>query len=293
MSDHGNASGNLIVPVLGMARSGSSATARVLSLCGGRLPESLLSPNRWNPSGYWEPTTTVQANARYLRDSGSGFFDAQLDQGIPSNEPLNRAFIAEITGLLRSYRGTAANAPLILKDPRIGILLPFWLEAMAAENLSPRIVIPVRHPNEVVSSLYAWKGVPQRHAAELWMKYNLLTERHSRHLPRVFVSYSRLLRDWRGEIATIAQSLGLPLLPNDDVDLFLDPGLRHVISDEGAVSTDLPWLKDVYRALSLACHGGGLDIALLDEAHLDMSRAQAAGQRPLLRHFGIEFGLAL
>ncbi|MCF7223754.1 sulfotransferase family protein [Marilutibacter chinensis] len=292
MSNDTNTVGNIIVLVLGMARSGSSATARVMSLCGGRLPLSLLPPNRWNPSGYWEPSTTVRANARYLRDSGSSFFDTQLVQDAPESASIDRAFVVELAELLRSYKDTTAGAPLILKDPRIGVLLPFWLEAMAHAGLSPRIVIPVRHPNEVISSLHAWKGVPHAHAAELWLKYNLLTERHSRHLPRTFVSYSRLLTDWRREILSIAGTLGLPLAPSDDVDRFLDPSLRHMISDEDAISIDLPWLGDVYRTMSSECQGGQLDVELLDAAFSDLSRAQAMGRRPPRRSFGTDFGLA-
>ena len=42
--------GNIIF-ILGMGRSGTSALARLLSLCGGRLPDELLPPNDANPTG--------------------------------------------------------------------------------------------------------------------------------------------------------------------------------------------------------------------------------------------------
>jgi len=256
------------------------------------LPESLLSPNKWNPSGYWEPSSAVRLNARFLRDSGSSFFDTLLVNDISEDAPLGREFVAEIAELLQGYTGTDVNASLIVKDPRISVLLPFWLAAAARVNLSPRVVIAVRHPNEVASSLGAWKGLPAVHTAELWLKYNLLAERHTRHLPRAFISYTRLLANWRREVLAISEALGLSLTPNDEVDQFLSPGYRHMISDNEAVSIDTPWLREVYTALSSACRGGQLDTNVLDAAFLDFSQAQASGTLPTIRSIGPDFGLA-
>lgn len=281
--------GNILVFVLGMGRSGSSATARVMSLCGGRLPESLLPPNRSNPTGYWEPSCAVRVNAGFLLANGSSFFDTQLVQELSQETAPGREFVAQVVELLRAYRVPASNAPLILKEPRISVLLPFWLAAVERTDFSPRVVIPVRHPNEVATSLGAWKGLSKAHTAELWLKYNLLAERHTRHLPRVFVSYARLLADWRGEVLAMSEALGLALTPNDEVDRFLNPGLRHTISEDEEVSSEMPWLRDVYCTLSSACRGGGIDSDLLDTAFLDITRAQVAGSLPVVRSFGTDY----
>jgi hypothetical protein len=291
VSDLSSAARDIIAFVLGMARSGSSATTRILSLCGGRLPESLLPPNRSNPTGYWEPSSAVQVNARFLRASGSSFFDTQLVQEVPEDDLLGRELVAEITEQLQAYRGAASDAPLILKEPRISILLPFWLAAVERTKFSPRVVIPVRHPSEVASSLGAWKGVSEAHTAELWLKYNLLAERHTRHLPRAFVSYARLLADWRREVLSISEALGLALTLNDEVDQFLSPELRHTVSEDEEVSSETPWLREVYRALSTACRTGSLDVDLLDAAFLDLSKAQGTGSLLVVRSFGTDFGV--
>jgi len=291
MNGKNSAAADIIVFVLGMGRSGSSATARVMSLCGGRLPESLLPPNGSNPTGYWEPSPVVHLNARFLRASGSSFFDTQLDQEVSEDTPLGREFVSEIAELLQAYRGTASDAPLILKEPRISVLLPFWLAAVERTDFSPRVVIPVRHPNEVASSLGAWKCLSRAHTAELWLKYNLLAERHTRHLPRVFVSYASLLEDWRREVLAISQALALALTHNDEVDQFLNSGLRHTITEDESVLSETPWLREVYRALVCACRGADVDAELLDAAFLDLSQAQATGSLPVIRSFGIDFGV--
>lgn len=287
MNGHSDAAGDIIVLVLGMGRSGSSALTRVMSLCGGRLPESLLPPNRSNPTGYWEPSSAVQVNARFLRASGSSFFDTQLIQEVSTDSPLGREFIATIEELLQAYPGRDTDAPLLLKEPRISILLPFWLTALERTGFSPCVVIPVRHPNEVAASLGVWKGLSRAHTCELWLKYNLLAERHTRHLPRAFVSYTRLLADWRREVLTLSKALKWALTPNDAVDQFLNPELRHTMSENEVLET--PWLRDVYRVLSSACRGDRLDTDLLDTAFRDLSQAQATGSLPVVRSFGAEF----
>jgi hypothetical protein len=284
--------GHIIAFILGMGRSGSSALARVMSLCGGRLPELMLPPNQANPTGFWEPASAVHANARFLKASGSSFFDTQLVQQVSEEDLLGCNFVSEITTLLQASEAVVSNAPLIFKEPRISVLLPFWLAAVARTNFSPRVVIPVRHPNEVASSLGAWKGLPEAHTAKLWLKYNLLAERHTRHLSRVFVSYARLMTDWRREVIAISEALGLALTPNDEVDQFLKPELRHATTNDEAVSSEVPWLSDTYRAFSSACRGDEIDIGLLDCAFLDLSRAQAQGSLPVVRTFGTDFGVA-
>jgi hypothetical protein len=285
--------GAIIAFILGMGRSGSSAMARVMALCGGRLPESLLPANQANPTGFWEPSSAVHVNARFLKASGSSFFDTQLVQDVNEETALGRQFISEIVALLESYQGTAAEGPLIFKEPRISVLLPFWLAAVERTTFfSPRIVIPVRHPHEVATSLGSWKGLPSAHTSELWLKYNLLAERHTRHLPRAFVSYAGLMTNWRREVLAISKALGLVLVPNDEVDGFLDPELRHTVSHDDTVASGVPWLRDVYHALTSACRGDDLDVELLDAAFLDLSQAQARGSLPVVRSFGADFGVS-
>lgn len=273
-----------------MGRSGSSALTRVLSLCGGRLPDGLLPPNRWNSTGYWEPEAAVHANARFLQAIGSSFFDTRLESAASPCEPRGRQFIGELASFLRECRADDGPAPLILKEPRISLLLPFWLAALKEAGFSPRIVIPVRDPTEVADSLGRWKGLPAGHTCELWLKYNLLAERQTRHLPRAFVSYTDLLEDWRREIRSISKALEVPLPLNGEVDEFLDPQLCHATRANEASRSGIPWLPEVHDALLGACRGGELDAGLLDSAFRDINDAQVRGSRHVVSAFGTDFG---
>ena len=281
-----------VVFVLGSGRSGSSALTRVLALCGGRLPGALLPANPSNPTGFWEPHDAVHANARFLVKGGSSFFDTQLAQHIQVDASSNRAFVEETAEFLKANRSPDRSAPLIVKEPRISLLLPFWIEAAEAAGFSPRVVIPVRHPNEVAASLGKWKGVPDDHAAELWLKYNLLAERHTRHLPRCFVSFAGLLSDWRGAVRAIAQALELDFTPNALVDDFLDPALCHALSEDEEPRSETPWLREVCSTLFAACRDQEVDTGTLDAAFAGLSRAQATGALRVVRSFGTDFGVS-
>ena len=56
-----------VIFVLGMGRSGTSVLARLLSLCGGALPDRLLvGAVHSNAKGHWEPKEALDLNDRFL-----------------------------------------------------------------------------------------------------------------------------------------------------------------------------------------------------------------------------------
>src|SRR5215469_8136919 len=68
----------LLVFVFGMGRSGTSALARALSLCGGVLPATLLGADDGNSKGHWEPLNALHLNEEFLTRHGSTWFDPTL-----------------------------------------------------------------------------------------------------------------------------------------------------------------------------------------------------------------------
>lgn len=74
------------VVVLGMHRSGTSALARILNLCGAYLPERLLPPRQQdNSKGYWEPMSVVQYNQRMLASLGCDWDRPDFDWPPPDD----------------------------------------------------------------------------------------------------------------------------------------------------------------------------------------------------------------
>lgn len=279
-----------LILVLGMGRSGTSLLTRILSLCGAGLPERLLGPDPGNPAGYWEPLAALEINEAFLARFGSSWYDPtlQLQYEISITDQDRQAYVSQIYDFLTSY----SRLPLlVIKEPRITALFRFWFEAIQRAHLILKIVVPVRHPREVAASLAARDGVSAELSNVLWLKYNLLAEWHSRPFPRVFVDYSHLVRDWRGEIARITHTLALPFGDFDEVaiDRFVAADLYRQRAAEGPTDAlDKSWVGQIYAALSAAARDQPLDTQELD-AIFDSFRASEHTFRTAVDEFQDRF----
>lgn len=256
-----------IVLVFGMGRSGSSALARVLSLCGCGLPAELVGATDANPLGHWEPHEALQLNETFLSAHGASWHDPTLRlQGEVAIDPLLRATYVD---KIKEFLAALPSAPLqVIKEPRITALSEYWFEAVREAGFAVGVVVPVRHPQEVAASLETRDGASPELSGALWLKYNLLAERQSRGAARVFVDYLGLLTDWRTEVARISAALAVDLSRCDAgaIESFLRQDLRRQRHGNGVAEVfGQPWISRVYTALSAATRGEPVDTAMLDE----------------------------
>jgi hypothetical protein len=258
--------------VVGMGRSGSSALARLLSFCGGVLPHRLLPANYGNPAGYWEPQDAVELNDRFLNEHGSSWYDPGLT--LQLNPPAladRRRFVDEVTDFLAG--GFGEGSPLVLKEPRISGLLPYWIDAATRLGLAPKFVHIVRAPGEVAASLAARDDLSVAHSYALWLKYNLLAQRHARGAPRTFVSYEELMSDWEAVLARCFHDVPAGLTISEEtrrhVRAFLTPQPRarsETTRATGAVDPDVADLvARAYRAFAAAAAAGLLESSAFDK----------------------------
>lgn len=257
-----------IIFILGMGRSGTSALARILCLCGCVLPATLKEANEANPRGFWEPVDALKLNDEFLFRHQATYFDPTLRlQGEVSFAPQEaEGFIDQVGAFLRQC---PQDAPLVVKDPRITALFDFWLQAAQRAGLSVKVIVAIRNPSEVVASLGTWIEAPAELWQAVWLKYNLLAELHSRALPRVFVEYASLLGDWRSQVARIKRYLALDGLTEDGaaaIDAFLTRDL-YTKRCQGPIVEPFgsPWVSDTYTILAGAAHDQPLNVAKLDE----------------------------
>lgn len=279
----------VVLFVLGTQRSGTSALTRVLSMCGGTLPSGMCGSDAGNPSGYWEPRDAIMLNETILRRHGSHWCDPtlRLQEEGAFNAKEKSAHIAKIA----AYLTTLPAAPLlVIKDPRITSFPTLWFEAARQADLGVAAVITVRHPQEVSSSVASWHVSPTL-ASALWLKNNLLAERHTRGVRRVFIGYPNLVDDWRREIKRISAALAIQLdiTKEDEIDGFLSPGLRR--QRYWGEVTDLfgtDWISAVYGVLCAAALDEPVDCATLDRVF----NQYRAGERDFRRAFNDSRGVS-
>lgn len=242
----------------------------LLSLCGAGLPDNLLAPDANNEKGYFESLDVLSMNEFFLNCLGLDFFDTsfRLQEGELAEDGAV-ALTKRIGKFLRRYE----DCPLlVVKDPKIVPLLRYWLPTATGAGWEVKVVVSVRHPREVSASLARVQEEPVDRTVSdaLWIKYNLLAERDTRDCPRVFVTYDRLLADWRGQLTRVATALDLELDlgpgRDDAVESFLDRKLRHYAAGEDSVSAN-PWVAEIHRQLTELSVDGELDRHRMDRLY--------------------------
>jgi hypothetical protein len=211
-----------VVCVLGMSRTGTSLTTRVLSLAGVYLGpedellqkdlhqlagegESVLARARdTNPEGFWEHYRIMRLNERVLRALGGSWRDPpQMPSGWESSDDLI-ALADEARSLLaESFAGHDLWG---WKDPRNSLTLPFW------QRLVPtmRYVVCLRNPADVAASLQRRDEMPIDQGLELWREYVNAALVGTAGWPRLLVPYEDFFVDRTRTAARLARFVGRP-----------------------------------------------------------------------------------
>jgi hypothetical protein len=248
--------------VLGMHRSGTSALAGVISMLGVAGPKTLQAPTSDNSRGYFESPAIYGAHDDMLAAAGSCWHDwRQFNPQWNYSEAAGQ-FRQKIKALIVEEFG---DAPLIfIKDPRICRFVPFMSSILAELNVTPVAILPMRNPLEVAYSLKRREGFALAKSILLWLRHVLDAEFHSRHMPRCFLQYEKLLIDWRYDMDRAAEMTGVTWPDRSEssavkVDEFLEPDLRrerhsfHEIKDH----PEVPLLvRETYNILTNIVAGG-------------------------------------
>lgn len=217
------------VVVLGMGRSGTSAVTRMFATAGffaGR-DEDLMGATEHNPTGHWENLNVWRVNENILsRLSGTWFDPPPEDQQLAARAWTTPELLAVFEHLVAQANGT----PVVLKDPRIGVMLPMWGD-IVEDYLHPVLVI--RDPIEIALSLNRRDGSPISFTLAAWQLHMTTVLRHLQRRVITVAPYGELLgsvqpaelviestlRHLRDDLADQIRSTSSPIVP--------DPELRH------------------------------------------------------------------
>ncbi len=247
--------------ILGPHRSGTSALTRVLNLLGVELGDDLLPARFDNRQGYWEHRQIFDLHESLLSRAGSAWHDYRpMPRGWRDLEEV-QASRDELRSLIENR---FLNLPLWgVKDPRLGRLLPLWIDLLDELRVDTRFAILVRNPLEVIGSLQRRNQFSPTKCILLYLSDTLDAIRYTQGRRRTFVSFERLLADWRPVVDRMSRDLDLPwpVSPEDcapAIDEFLRPSERHheASVEELRREPGLPsWVADLYGALEAAARG--------------------------------------
>ncbi len=251
------------IVVIGMHRSGSSAMARLLSLAGAALPETLMIPWIGNETGFWEPQRVADYNDVVL-----AAFDATwaspfgLGMSVHRRSGLDRF----IEGARAIIREDYADAPLIvLKEPRVSLVVDLWTAALEAEGFACKFVVTVRDPREVAASLRVRDGFAFDKGLLLWAAYQASSELLTRAYDRIFCRYDDLLVRPASVLDAIEAKFGIELprrtvQAHAEMDAFVQPSLKHnTASDAVVIAEHLQPVRDLADAIDALVAGRTAD----------------------------------
>jgi hypothetical protein len=220
--------GEACIYVVGMHRSGTSATAGLLCHLGLGAPrkEVSLRPTELNEKGFFEAKILNRFDERLLRHLG-GTWSAppNLESGWEDDQALG-PWKDEAADLFAKAFGPR---PIAWKDPRSSLLLAFWKSIVKAPVAA---VFVWRDPYEVASSVNSRDELRITHGFALWERYLRQAAKDLDGIPTYCMNYSSLL----GSPTQTAQEL-IDFLKDVEVTIdptsveqaigFLDTELRH------------------------------------------------------------------
>ena len=220
--------GEMTVAVVGMHRSGTSATAGMLIGFGlaGPRPDDLVPGDSSNERGHWESHEVQLCNAHLLAARGATTY-------APPPITMNWAEIDGYESILSEARqwftATYAGRPLVMKDPRLCLTLPFWRSALPS---SLGAVFVLRDPMDVARSLEARDRIPVLLGLAMWDRYIRSASAGLAGIPTLVVQYDAMLEDpskASKAVSAFLEQIGIRTEAGktEDAATRLDRELRH------------------------------------------------------------------
>lgn len=270
-----------VVVVLG-ARSGTSALVGTLGMLGCTLPKRLMGAASSNEKGHFEPVVIANLHDSLLAGAGSAWDDWRPFPPGWYDTPAYPEYLDRLQAAFTEDYGDFRLA--VLKEPRMGRLLPLWWRLLGRVGARAAPVFIYRDPVEVAQSLAARDASTMRHGLLYWLRNQLDAEVATRGMTRSFVLFDELLEDWRKVADRIEAEQGIrfPRLEAAaaEVDAFLEPRLRHQrrLAPAGSSADVLTgWTQAVFAGFN-ALRADPADHAALRE--LDAIRAAFNGYAP-------------
>jgi len=217
------------VVVHGMGRSGTSAITGLFVASGYYAGEAvdLMRPDPSNERGYYENLSVFGANEEVLGEFDASWYDPADEATQTARGDELRPRLAAVLDRLVQDSG---SAPLALKDPRIGVMLPLWGPVLSGV-LHPVLVI--RDPIEIAFSLRRREDMPVPLGIAAWEVHMTTLLRHLAGVVVTVAPYRAVMAEpgvARAVVAAASEHMAVAqarcVHPSDGSD-WLAPELRH------------------------------------------------------------------
>ena len=266
-----NANTRVLLFIVGMHRSGTSALARAFCACGATTGDDVLAPMEGvNSEGFWEDKSLVALNEELLHEAGLDWYSIGQD----SNSASDPVGVATFYQCAKSIieRGFGDGAVELVKDPRLCVTLPLWLRVCDELGVTSRVCIIRREPVEVALSLEKRDGFPLSYGYWLASNYEQAIRRVvPDNLCSATTTFDQLLESPIAELDRLIGELSLPLaIDATALPQSVEKRLKHQLGgsgDSGSLSGD--GLDTLLRGMARAFVARGNELSRLGESHTD------------------------
>ncbi len=215
--------------VIGMHRSGTSAMAGALHQLGITIGKDIMAPNEYNEKGYFENNKVYRLNDEIFEFLGVNWHTTYLlEENWYERQDLGH-FKERIVQILDEE---FANEDLFLiKDPRISILAPIWIEVFDGLGIEMKWIMMLRHPFEIGESLKRRESFTAFKTSLIWRDHVLRTLLHFKHLDGKLIEFDQLIDDPDSTLREIIAQFDLDAPASSKFNAafdFVDRRLRHI-----------------------------------------------------------------
>lgn len=261
-----------VFALLGPPRSGSSAIMRGLACLGVHLGDNsnLRAPDPNNPEGFWEDKKVKAICEAFMADSGLRWDSLRHLDHAEFSTGIGHQYFTQAVSVVTDAVNSAPNKIWGVKNPRMALMVSFWLSVFASIGCDDRYVVSLRNPLSVAASII--RGSPHRCTGTrptylhlVWLAHMIgaLTPAMDGK-PTVIVDYDAVMARPESELHRMADAIGLGPMCDERALAqyaadFLKPGLRHSAFAAGHLHSDplVPKIvRDAYSAASEAATEG-------------------------------------
>ncbi|KLV05827.1 hypothetical protein ABT56_09805 [Photobacterium aquae] len=219
-----------------MHRSGTSALSGELDAQGVCFGDDFIQDiEAVNQKGFFENRELVAINEEILTELGQSWFSCFDLHHRLGNYQLNESLKQRMVGLLKSEQ-FAEHHYCGLKDPRLSLLLPIWLDVINEIGDTACAVVMNRDCSQVSRSLKTRDQMTPLHSQYLWEYYTIAAVEHSQNLARIWVEHRHLMQDTVAVINQIFAELTISL--SCSAAQFVEPKISRHTSVQPPLSVD-------------------------------------------------------
>lgn len=220
--------------ILGMHRSGTSATSGLFNMNGYDLGMSIMNANWSNPKGFYENFKINSFSNDLFQILHVNWHNTLGLNGQWWKDPKPDEIKKNLKELIESDYTKEGN--LLFKDPRMCILLPLYNEVLVEMGFNVSFIITLRNPRAVARSLNRRDGFSYKKSIRIYMDYMIKAEQYTRGKKRCFVDYDSIITNPLQTILRLTNSLGIKIkiTPEKEAQIidFIELGLNHFEPDK-------------------------------------------------------------